>query len=104
MKIFQRSNVLQRNKELTDKIVNGINEKCIIPYHMAEEVEQREDEVDIFRPTLREAYECVVNVVGEVATKNGMTDEWNEYQPKFKQHLDAWKKCDTLENRLKRFL
>lgn len=36
--------------------------------------------------------------------KNGMTNEWKTYEPEFKQHMDAWTRCENVKDELKKFL
>lgn len=53
-------------------------------------------------PSFRESYECQFEALKEVSLQNGMTNEWKKYEPKFRQHLDAWKKCESLTGILRK--
>lgn len=59
---------------------------------------------NFFRPAppVRESYECQIKALEQASLQNGMTNEWKKYEAKFKQHLDAWKKCDSLTGILNR--
>lgn len=54
------------------------------------------DTTHVQAPPLRESYECQINALKEASIKNGMTNEWKKYEQKFKQHMDAWKRCESL--------
>lgn len=59
---------------------------------------------ETFSLSTREQFLCQVDALGEASIKNGMTHEWNEYQPKFKKHFDAWKQCDQAGGIIKKLL
>lgn len=55
-------------------------------------------------PSIRDKLECLMNALKEASTKNDMSNEWMKYEPKFKQHFDAWKQCDNIDGDVKKFL
>lgn len=57
---------------------------------------------DTYAPTMREQVLCQIKALGEASMKNGMTTEWKEYEPKFMEHMDSWKQCDTLTEKMKK--
>lgn len=61
-------------------------------------------EADTYAPTVRDQFLCSITALKEASMKNGMTEEWNKYEMKFKTHTDAWKKCDTLTEKMKKIL
>lgn len=62
------------------------------------------EEEEVFAPTFAEQFECVMDALGEASVANGMTGEWIKFQPKFKAHIDSWKECSQLSDKLKVFL
>lgn len=56
---------------------------------------------DTFAPSLPEQFVCIVGAHGEASNANGLGGEWMKFQPKFKQHLDAWKQCGNAGDKLK---
>ena len=59
---------------------------------------------DTYAPSAREKVQCQVNALAKASSMNGFTNEWKEYEPKFKQQFDAWKQCDSLDGKLKKIL
>lgn len=57
-----------------------------------------------YKVSVREQLQCYINALGEASTMNGMTNEWKAYEPEFQQHLDAWKQCDSADDKSEKFL
>lgn len=89
---------MQTSEEIAAKILRDLNGKCT----------KQQDFNVLFantnKPSLRDRLQCEVNAIGESSMKNGMTNEWKKYELKFMLHLDAWKQCDALEDKMKNLL
>lgn len=59
---------------------------------------------ETFATSLTGQFQCVVNAIGEASKETGFTDAWSKIQPKFQQHLDAWKLCGKDGGKLKAIL
>lgn len=44
-------------------------------------------------PSIRKAFECTAKAVNEASTKNGLTIQWEKFQPQFEKHVEVWKLC-----------
>ena len=59
---------------------------------------------ETYAPSIAEQFECVIGALGEASKANDMTNEWMEYEPQFKQHLNAWKQCSNAGGKLQTIL
>lgn len=59
---------------------------------------------EVFAQSVPEQVECVVDALAEASKANGMAEDWDKVQPKFKQHLDTWKQCSNADGRLSKAL
>lgn len=89
---------LQVVENIREKIEKDLQDKCI------KQNEFNPFAADTHKPSIRETFECQTNALGEASMNNGMTTEWNEYGPQLKQHLNAWKQCDNVDNGLEKHL
>lgn len=78
------------------KIQNDIKGKC------AQQNEFDFFVADSYARSFRENYECMIKTLGEASMKNGLTTQWKKYEPKIKQHFDAWKQCEQSGGKLKK--
>lgn len=53
---------------------------------------------------LPEQFQCLVDVLGDVSTKNGLKELWSKSQPQLQHHIDNWKACKSVENKLQQYL
>lgn len=80
-------------REIQKKIVN----QCL-KGHFSEEFDE------FAAAPLPEQFQCIVNVLGDVSKANGLEELWSKSQPQFQLHIDNWKRCDNLENKVARIL
>ena len=83
---------MQASKETSEKIIEGVKEKCLknSNFFIASD------------PIDREAWECRVNILREASAMNGLTREWKDFEQRFKRHINAWKQCDSIDDKSKR--
>ena len=75
------------SEETYEKIMKGMEGKCLKKPNFFV--------ASTFASFGRERRQCEVDAMGEASILNGFTNEWEEYEPKFKQKFDAWKQCDN---------
>jgi len=85
-------------REIQKKIVN----KCLKGHFLEEDASGDFDE--IAAAPLPEQFQCIVNVLGDVSKANGLEELWSKSQPQFQLHIDNWRRCDNLENKVARVL
>lgn len=47
---------------------------------------------------------CSIEALEKASKTNDMTHEWNEFQPKFKQHIESRKECEQLDDKNEAYL
>lgn len=53
---------------------------------------------------LPEQFQCLVDVLGDVSTKNGLNELWSKSQPQLQLHLNSWKACKNVESKFQQYL
>lgn len=51
-----------------------------------------------------EQFQCLVSVLGNVSKDNGLSELWSRSEPVLQYHLNNWRKCSDLNNKLAEFL
>lgn len=54
--------------------------------------------------SLPEQFSCIVDVLGDVSKSNNMDELWSKTQPQLKLHIDNWKACENVENKVAKLL
>lgn len=63
------------------------------------------DEVEEFvGSSLPDQFQCIVDTLGDVSNNNGLADLWSKSQPQLQLHLDSWKRCANIENKVANLL
>lgn len=82
-------------REIQKKIVN----QCLRSNFLEEDVSE-----EFAAVPLPEQFQCIVNVLGDVSKANGLEELWSKSQPQMQLHIDNWRRCDNLENKVARLL
>lgn len=85
-------------REIQKQIVN----QCLKGHFLEENASEEFDE--FAAAPLPEQFQCIVNVLGDVSKANGLEELWSKSQPQLQLHIDNWKRCDNLENKVARLL
>lgn len=84
------------NSEIAEKIKMEVKGKCLKDTSFIA--------ADTYAKSVREQFLCAVTALGSASTRNGMTNEWKKYEPKFFEHLALWKKCENVNDKLKKIV